>query len=284
MSYTNETTHYGIPLPLGTDKTTPMDYNTGMQAVDTALFGAKSDSDSALRKAQQVEEGLSQTDGNVTALGGRVTTLEGTSVTQGNAIQQNAQDIADVRSDALDMIEAKDEGTAQVASVPVNKGEYFRYNDVLYIATKNIAVGATIVPNTNCRATNVGTELKQIDDNLTGKLLVSVTADGVKNWSTLLDELYAVATSAISNKQSLKNVKLAYTSPSGVVTAFDIFSVSNDYFVFINTSFTENQPALVFARAVLLASGSLYGSSDGTTYTERGAGVLPSGTVIGLYV
>ena len=43
MSYTNETTHYGIPLPLGSDLTTPMDYNESMQAVDTALFGAVSD-------------------------------------------------------------------------------------------------------------------------------------------------------------------------------------------------------------------------------------------------
>lgn len=166
MGYTNETTHYGIPLPLGTDKTTPMDYNTSMQEVDTALFGAKSDSDSALRKAQQVETGLSQTDENVSSLAGRITTLEGTSVTHGNAIQQNAQDIANVRADALDMIEAKDEGTAQVATVAVNAGQYFRYNDVLYMATQNIAVGATIVPNTNCRATNVGTELELINELL----------------------------------------------------------------------------------------------------------------------
>lgn len=166
MSYTNETTHYGIPLPLGTDKTTPMDYNESMQEVDTVLFGAKSDSDSALRKAQQVEEGLSQTDETVSSINGRVTTLEGTSVTHGNAIQQNAQNIADVRADALDMIEAKDEGTAQVATIAVNKGEYFRYNDVLYIATQNIAVGATIVPNTNCKATNVGTELEQVNNSL----------------------------------------------------------------------------------------------------------------------
>lgn len=166
MSYTNETTHYGIPLPLGTDKTTPMDYNESMQEIDTVLFGAKTDSDSALRKAQQVETGLSQTNDNLSSVAGRVTTLEGTSVTQGNAIQQNAQNIADVRADALDMIVAKDEGTAQVATVAVAKGEYFRYNDVLYIATQNIAVGNTIVPNTNCKATNVGTELNQLNNGL----------------------------------------------------------------------------------------------------------------------
>lgn len=175
MSYTNETTHYGIPLPLGTDKTTPMDYNESMQEIDTVLFGAKTDSDSALRKAQQVEEGLSQTDETVSGIAGRVTTLEGTSVTHGNAIQQNAQDIADVRADALDMIEAKDEGTAQVASVAVNTGEFFRYNDVLYIATSDIAINDTIVPNENCRATNVGTELTQINSALTTGIISTAT-------------------------------------------------------------------------------------------------------------
>lgn len=191
MSYTNETTHYGIPLPLGTDKTTPMDYNESMQEVDTVLFGAKSNSDSALRKAQQVEAGLSQTDDNVTAIAGRVTTLEGTSVTHGNAIQQNAQDIADVRADALDMIEAKDEGTAQVATVAVNKGEYFRYNDVLYIATQNIAVGATIVPNTNCRATNIGTELEEIRDGLGArKIIKTVTGNSSTTMSALINSIY----------------------------------------------------------------------------------------------
>lgn len=166
MGYTNETTHYSIPLPLGSDKTTPMDYNTSAQEVDTVLFEAKTDSASALQKANQLQQDLATTNGNVTAVTGRVTTLEGTVTTQGQSILQNTQDISDVRADALDMIVAKDEGTAQVAIVAVAKGEYFRYNDVLYIATKAIGVGNTIVPNTNCKATNVGTELNQLNNDL----------------------------------------------------------------------------------------------------------------------
>lgn len=166
MGYTYETTHYGVPLPIGSDKTTPMDYNTSAQEVDTVLFEAKTDSISALQKANQLQQDLSTTNDNVTSVTGRVTTLEGTVTTQGGAILQNTQNIADVRADALDMIEAKDEGTAQVASVAVAIGEYFRYNDVLYIATQTIAVGDTIVPNINCRATNVGTELNQLNTSL----------------------------------------------------------------------------------------------------------------------
>lgn len=168
MAYTNETTHYGIPLPLGSDLTTPMDYNPSAQEVDTVLFEAKTDSASSLQKANQLQQDLATTNGNVTAVTGRVTTLEGTVTTQGQSILQNTQDISDVRADALDMIVAKDEGTAQVATVAVAEGEYFRYNDVLYIATQAIAVGDTIVPNTNCKATNVGTELNQLNNDLSG--------------------------------------------------------------------------------------------------------------------
>lgn len=169
MAFTNETTHFGIPLPLGSDLTTPMDYNESVQKVDTTLFEAKTDSGSALQKANQLQQDLATTNDNVTAVTGRVTTLEGTTTTQGQAIIQNTQDIADVRADALDMIVAKDEGTAQVATVAVAKSEYFRYNDVLYIATSNIAIGDTIVPNENCSATNVGTELSQLNSDLTRK-------------------------------------------------------------------------------------------------------------------
>lgn len=190
MSYTNETTHYAIPLPLGSDKTTPMDYNQSAQEVDTVLFEAKTDSASALQKANQLQQDLSTTNDNVTGVTGRVTTLEGTVTTQGQAILQNTQDISDVRADALDMIVAKDEGTAQVASVAVAEGEYFRYNDVLYIATQAIAVGDTIVPNTNCKATNVGTELNQLNNDLNIK--GAITRD--TNWDNITQGRYNVNT------------------------------------------------------------------------------------------
>ena len=53
MGYTNETTHYGIPLPLGSDLTTPMDYNTAAEAVDAAVFEAVSNSSGAVDTAAE---------------------------------------------------------------------------------------------------------------------------------------------------------------------------------------------------------------------------------------
>ena len=54
--YTNQTTHYEIPLPLGTDLTTPMDYNESMQAIDTAVWGATQDAATATSDAANAVE------------------------------------------------------------------------------------------------------------------------------------------------------------------------------------------------------------------------------------
>ena len=168
MGYTNETTHYSIPLPLGSDKTTPMDYNTSAQEVDTVLFEAKTDSASALQKANQLQQDLSTTNDNVTSVTGRVTTLEGTVTTQGQAITRHENEIRDVRQDAEDMIVAKELTQAQMNSSTeaLAIGTYFRYNDVLYKVTQAISVGDTIVPNTNCVATNVASEFNQLNTSL----------------------------------------------------------------------------------------------------------------------
>lgn len=158
MSYTHETTHFGIPLPLGSDLTTPMDYNAAAEAVDEALFEAQGDAATAnenaanaVETANAVSESLdtlSSTVGGhtsqISALGARMTNAE--------------NEIDDVRSDLEDMITAFNEPTA-TSTHAYAIGDYFIYNDVLYKATAVIAIGDTIVPNTNCTATNVMTEV-----------------------------------------------------------------------------------------------------------------------------
>lgn len=166
MSYANGTTHYNLPQTVGTDKRDWFDTNQAFADVDAALHTAS--------------ETASGAASDIVSLGGRVTDLETASGTQaqdivdikadilsqGGAITRLDGKIDGVKADALDMICAVDEGTAQVATVAVSEGKYFRYNDVLYIATDDIAIGDTIVPNTNCKATNVATELETLNDNL----------------------------------------------------------------------------------------------------------------------
>ena len=51
MAYTNETTHFGFPLPLGSDLTVPMDYNESLEEADTALFEAQTNAAGAVGTA-----------------------------------------------------------------------------------------------------------------------------------------------------------------------------------------------------------------------------------------
>ena len=168
MASTNFTTHYSIPLPLGTDLTTPMDYNEAAEAVDTALFAAETDagnaSEAAADAVDTVAGDLSQEKAKIVALQTRMTNAE--------------NEIDDVRVDSSDMITAYNEPTA-TASHAYAIGDFFIYNNTLYKATAAIAIGATIVPDTNCETTNVSSELIGIKSDLSGKADTSILIEDV---------------------------------------------------------------------------------------------------------
>ena len=47
MAYSNQTTHYGLPLPVGSDKSSWLDNNTAFAAIDTAIYQASTDAGAA---------------------------------------------------------------------------------------------------------------------------------------------------------------------------------------------------------------------------------------------
>lgn len=174
MSYANGTTHYNLPQTVGTDKRDWFDTNQAFADVDAALYGAVQQSASTAESVTALTTRVGTVESSVATIQTSQSTDEANIAALQTLTSQHTTQIADVKADALDMICAVDEGTAQVASVKVDEGEYFRYNDVLYIATANIAVGDTIVPNTNCRATNVATELEAIEDvDISSKIDIS---------------------------------------------------------------------------------------------------------------
>ena len=131
MGSTNFTEHYDIPLPLGSDKTTPMDYNTSMQAVDTALFTARGDASDAKTGLATTNQNVAKNAQDISSLAGRVTTVEGTVSSQGIAITNLGTKVDGVEQDAQDMICAYNQASA-TASRNYAVGDYFIYNDVLY--------------------------------------------------------------------------------------------------------------------------------------------------------
>lgn len=168
MSYTNETTYYGWPLPNGSDKSTWTDDNAAKQRVDSDLHSAVEMSTAAsedivaikatvanlLAADIQFQSDLDTANGKIDALQDKETLQDG--------------EIAAVRADAEDMITAYNEPTA-TSTHAYTAGDYFIYNDVLYRATSSIAIGDTIVPDSNCATTNVASELSQITSVLSNK-------------------------------------------------------------------------------------------------------------------
>lgn len=166
MSYVNGTTHYNLPQTVGTDKRDWFDSNAAFAAVDAALYaaatGQASDAE-AITALQQTVAGQATDIATLqTASSSHAASISALQTT----VNGQATQIADVRQDAEDMITANNEGAAATSTRAYVVGDYFIYNDVLYKATDAIAIGDTIVPNTNCEATNVDTELTKLNSDL----------------------------------------------------------------------------------------------------------------------
>lgn len=184
MSYTNKTEFYEIPLPIETDLYDPMDYNESMEAVDTALHGAVQNASTAVSTANSASDAAAAATSGLEALSETVNTEKGKLTALTARVTAAENEIDDVRSDDEDMICVYNEPSA-TSTHAYAVGDFFIYNNVLYKATDAIAIGNTIVPNTNCAATNVTTEVDTINTALSGKCdttnVVSTWKQGVQS-------------------------------------------------------------------------------------------------------
>lgn len=268
MSYVNGTTHYNLPQTVGTDKRDWTDTNQAFADIDSAIYNAVETAETGATNIQAL-----QTDLN--ALTTRVTSAEAdisTNTTDIGVINTNINtinaDIADVRQDAQDMICAYNEATA-TSSHSYSIGDYFIYNDVLYKVTAPIAIGGTIVPNTNCSATNVVTELDNLFD---GVLIASVAADGVKTLGTLLNELYA----KVSGKDLKHTTLIAGTlvfHASGSDTFSNVLLTPTDSRI---REITLNASTSSLVNMTTAVGGA-------TTYNDESSQIWDNGSVIAIY-
>ncbi len=193
MAYTNETTHFGFPLPLGTDLTVPMDYNESLEAADASLFEAQTNAAGAVGTAGNALTVANEAKTEAQSATATANSATATANAAATAANEAVAAVAEAKDDALDMICAvvEETATAQYKHEPTKGGlnYYFRYNDILYKTTAVINVGETIVPNTNCAATNVATEIAQIESESPETLVYKATADGTKTWAQLLTEI-----------------------------------------------------------------------------------------------
>lgn len=168
MSYANGTTHYNLPQTVGTDKRDWFDTNEAFASVDADLNTAYTTANAAASNISALDTRVTAAEGDIVdlkaedvSLGSRVSAL-GDSVTALSAtVRDNKQDLSDAICSVV-------EGSA-TAEYAHAIGEYFWYNDTLYITTVAINIGDTIVPNTNCDTVTVTTELKALYDSIVGE-------------------------------------------------------------------------------------------------------------------
>lgn len=170
MSYQNGTTHYNLPQTVGTDKRDWFDTNEAFANLDSAVYGAVQTGAVNTQKIEEAEGTVGQLNTRVGAVEGDVAdikvdvaTAKEDIATQGTALSGLTTEVRDNKTDLEDMITAYEEATA-TASASHNVGDYFRYNNVLYITTITIRVGDTIVPDVNCRSTNVMTRVRALEN------------------------------------------------------------------------------------------------------------------------
>lgn len=158
MSYANGTTNYNLPQTVGTDKRDWSDTNQAFYDVDAALKAASDGASQAAEDITALTLRVGTAEDDIVGLKAEDISLDGRLDTAEGAISTLQLQVPDVRSDLEDMIVAFNEASA-TSTHAYSEGDYFIYNDVLYKATTSIGIGDTIVPNTNCSATNVMTEV-----------------------------------------------------------------------------------------------------------------------------
>ena len=204
MSYTTGTTHYNLPQTVGSDKRDWTDTNETFSDVDAALWEAHQGATQAALDIASINSEIQTITGkqaddeaDIVTLSGKVSTLETT-------VANHTTEIGDVRRDLQDNIESLREDTA-TSTHAYEIGDYFYYNDVLFKATAQIAIGATIVPNTNCTGVTVMDELKNSGgsgsvaaedvsyDNTSSRLTANDVQAAIDELNTNISGLHAVS-------------------------------------------------------------------------------------------
>ena len=165
MSYARGTEHYNLPQTVGTDKRDWFDTNKPFEDIDADLYSAKQTADSAASDIASLTTRVGTVEGDISALSTRVGTAEGNISALQGSVTGLGNDLADVKADLRDAIcsVVEPDATADYAHAV---DSYFWYNDTLYITTVAIAVGDTIVPNTNCNTTNITSEIVKTLNNI----------------------------------------------------------------------------------------------------------------------
>lgn len=266
MSYTNETTHYSIPKPLGTDLTVPMDYNDAADAIDQALFDASTNATEAVTAAANAVEAAAEAVEDVGDLGTEVNNLKGrTSALEATEIIQNNK-IDNLENQGATKFDSAGIADPYVNGLTYAVGDVITYNGQRYKCTTAV-VAAEPFDADKWSAEDVETVLNDIKSDLI-ELSTPISAE-------FRNGTYTTSTQQISDAITLSTgtylimVKL----PVATITTYSVTDGSN----ILNKSFIEGgtYASLIFPYVVPSGSKTLYVQLSSNiecsiSYKERG--------------
>ena len=125
---------------------------------------------------------------------------------------------------------------------------------------------------------NVKAELDEINTALSHRLIGTITSDGVKTFSQILDSLYTISNVSSLSDEDLHRLQLDMTGHGVMrITSIGETSVTLGRTVIGSTNLQTEQ-------TVIRASGSSYKSYDGSTITNLSSSVDSEGRVYKLYL
>ena len=284
MSFENGTTYYGLPITQNNDTRDWFDTNEPFEAIDAAIHSAVETASSGASDIAIIKNDISGAGGindRLTAAEGSITTLGDDVAIINGQITNLSSKITDVSQDAEDMICAFNEESA-TSTHSYTVGKYFIYNDVLYKATDVINVGDTIVPNVNCAATNITTEILAIEGGGGGAVIASAvsydnTTSGLAatNVQGAIDEIVSDIPDISTISSDVSTLKTNLTSDN-VSFRFAIqggdygYLKADDSFV----PFSTGSGASYIMVCLRETAGSnmcpwLYGAPDSLTYVNQ---------------
>ena len=211
MSYLNGTPNFDLPQTIGSDVRDWFDTNVAFADVDKALGDVITESAENKSRLDEDDITLANHNTRLTSLEGRMDTAEDDIDTLESNVATLVSDTEDQFQDVMDMIDPNQEATA-TSTTAYAVGDRFIYNDTWYRCTVAIAIGDTIVPNTNCVSINVDSELQSLtagstttNNTISGDTETGYTA--TKNYAVgdyiMIDGVLYKVTSAVNSGDSL---------------------------------------------------------------------------------
>ena len=259
MSYTNETTHYGIPKPLGTDLTVPMDYNEAADAIDQALFDASTNASEAVTAAANAVDAASDAVEEVGSLGTEVNSLKGrTSALETSDVIQNNK-IDALENQGVTKFDSVGIADAYVNGLTYSVGDVVTYNGQRYECITAV-VAAEPFDADKWSAKDVETVLNDIKSDLTWKYYTLASAYDIPSGSSSYN-LPAIVNGANEIEIYVQLGGIGYTRRVLRITGifsegYDIVQTS-DYYVQIEFGLTDNVLNMIATYGAGYSSGSV---------------------------